>query len=468
MDKERLLGALEQNFAYLEEKPEEAGWKITFGYDGEPRFSVVEEKPGIVFRYDEALRSLEQNTSLLEEKEIEIRKEDAKPKITKEDISAAIPEAVQILSRAPIRVSVEKASWQITASTAAKWLIVSKENGVLKADLSKEAVKESLKEWGRAYGLEQEPKNAKFSLKDGKVVEFQTSENGLHIASDKNINAIRNALLKDGSAEPLALSLETVEPEFTTGEVNTFGIKELIGTGITSFTGSPKNRRLNIKIAVEKLNGLIIPAGEDFSLVKAIGNIDADAGFKEELVIKGNKTTPEFGGGLCQIATTVFRSALKSGLPILERQSHSYRVSYYEPPVGMDATIYLPKPDLIFKNDTGAAILVLGSVSGDNLSFEFWGASDGRIAETTKPIVSNITAPPPPKLIMTDELPPGVKKCTEKAHNGADAVFTYTIAYPDGKKDEQVFRSHYRAWQEVCLQGVEPGEVISAEAIPAP
>lgn len=467
LDKERFLSALEQNFSYLEKPPQEAGWKITFSGNGTPDFKVVEESSGIVFLYDEALRELEESVYALTPKEIELRKHGADPEIKKEDVAVSVPEAKKILSRGPIAVTAAGKAWKINPEAIAKWLIIKKEKGVANADLDKEAIKLSLKEWGRDYGIEQDPKNAKFRLEGGKVVEFQTSANGIHIASDKNVSAI-HSLLTSGAIqkEDLVLATEISEPEFTTDEVNTFGIKELIGTAVTSFAGSPKNRRYNIKIALEKLNGLIIVQGEDFSLVKAIGNVDADAGFKEELVIKGNKTTPEFGGGLCQIATTVFRSALASGLPILERQNHSYRVTYYEPPAGMDATIYLPKPDLVFKNNTGASILVLGSVSGDNLTFEFWGASDGRVAESAKPVVKNITTPPPAKLIMTDELPPGVKRCTEKAHNGADASFTYTVTMPDGSKKEQTFLSHYRPWQEVCLQGVKPGEALSSETTP--
>lgn len=458
LDKERLLSALKQNFGYLEKPPQEAGWKITFGRDGAPDFKVVEESSGTVFLYDEALRKLEESIYTLSPAEIELQKHGADPKIKKEDVAVSVPEAKKILSRGPVTVEASDKSWKIRPETIAKWLIIKKEKGVANADLSRDEIKLSLKEWGRDYGIEQEPKNAKFRLDGGKVVEFQTSANGIHIASDKNVSSIRSLLLTGAiQKESLVLETEIVEPEFTTDEVNTFGIKELIGVSTTSFSGSPKNRRHNIKVALEKLNGLIIAQGEDFSLVKAIGVVDADTGFKEELVIKGDRTTPEFGGGLCQIATTVFRSALSSGLPILERQNHSYRVSYYEPPVGMDATIYLPKPDLIFKNNTGASILILGSISGNDLTFEFWGTKDGRIAETTKPVVTNITSPPPPKLIMTDELPPGVKRCTEKAHNGADAVFTYIVTAADGTKTEQIFRSHYRPWQEVCLQGVEPG-----------
>ena len=71
----------------------------------------------------------------------------------------------------------------------------------------------------------------------------------------------------------------------------------------------------------------------------------------DEALALVSRRGPEFGGGLCQIGTTMFRVTMNAGLPILERQNHSYRVRYYEPPVGMDVTIYEPKPDFRFRND---------------------------------------------------------------------------------------------------------------------
>lgn len=244
------------------------------------------------------------------------------------------------------------------------------------------------------------------------------------------------------------------------------GIKEIIGVGRSDFSGSPSNRRKNIANGVKKLDGTIVMPGEEFSLLKALGPIVASEGWLPELVIKGNKTVPELGGGLCQIGTTTFRGALASGLPITVRQSHSYRVRYYEP-AGTDATIYEPNPDFRFKNDMTTPVLIhVYTTDGDELIYEFWGTRDGRgtqfigqqtvsVVDDLKPSIFNVTSPPPTRLIETLDLKPGQKKCTEVAHAGADTEFTYTVTYANGIKNEQVFRSHYRPWQAVCLVGVE-------------
>ena len=79
-----------------------------------------------------------------------------------------------------------------------------------------------------------------------------------------------------------------------------------------------------------------------------------------------------------------------AGLEVLERHSHSYRVSYYEPPVGFDATIYDPAPDFKFKNDTSHYVLIQAWITGNNMSVELWGTKDGRSVEVDKPQVFNI------------------------------------------------------------------------------
>jgi len=235
------------------------------------------------------------------------------------------------------------------------------------------------------------------------------------------------------------------------------GIKEIIGTGHSNFAGSPKNRRHNIAVGAAAVNGLLLKPGEEFSLVKTLGEVEARTGYLPELVIKENKTIPEYGGGLCQVGTTVFRAALNSGLPITARRNHSYRVAYYEP-AGMDAAVYIPNPDVRFLNDTGSYVLIQARIEGNDFYFDFWGLKDTRKITVSKPVVYNIVRPASTKIVETTDLAPGQKKCTEKAHNGADAYFDYTVVYNPGTADEKIeekrFSSHYVPWQEVCLIGV--------------
>lgn len=315
--------------------------------------------------------------------------------------------------------------------------------------------------------IDQEAVQPRFEISGGRVSSWQVGRSGRQVDLGESAARIAAAFIKL-PPEGAELSVKETVAEELTAE-NSFEIKEIIGTGHSNFSGSPNNRRHNIRTGANALHGLLIKPGEEFSLLRALGEIEAETGYLPELVIKGNKTVPEYGGGLCQIGTTVFRAALSSGLPITARQNHSYRVSYYEP-AGTDATIYDPAPDFRFINDTGNYVLIQARISGNDLYFDFWGKNDGRAATTTYPTIYNIVKPAPTKIIETTELAPGEKKCTEHAHNGADAFFDYTVVYPENSTTTPVqtrrFSSHYIPWQEVCLVGVETASSTSATSTP--
>jgi vancomycin resistance protein YoaR len=293
----------------------------------------------------------------------------------------------------------------------------------------------------------------RFAVVDGRVTNWQNGQDGYQIDLAATAAQIAQNFMSGQNQIPLITTTIVGDNAI---EANNLNIKEVIGSGSSNFTGSPANRRHNIAVGAAALQGLLIKPNEEFSLIKALGEIDDKTGYLQELVIKDNKTTPEYGGGLCQIGTTVFRTALATGLPITMRQNHSYRVSYYEP-AGTDATIYDPLPDLRFINDTGNYILIQSHIVKNTLYFDFWGTSDGRVATTTAPVIYNIVKPEPTKTIFTTDLQPGQKKCTESSHNGADAYFDYTVIYPAGATTtpvhERRFKSHYVPWQAVCLIG---------------
>ena len=361
-----------------------------------------------------------------------------------------------------IQFAYKNRTWNILKNTFLNALDLRNKGEKIFVVITEEGFNEMLENTRR--DLDQAPRDAKFEIENGRVTEFQSSKDGIEILLTPTLNQA-NSILQNSttSAIQFPLSVSVVPSETPNAAVNDLGINELLATGRSDFSGSPANRRHNIAIGSDSLNGLLIAPGEEFSLVAALGDIDGSTGYKEELVIKGNETIPEFGGGLCQVGTTIFRATLNSGLPITERQNHSYRVRYYEP-AGTDATIYGPHPDYRFVNDTGSHILIQTHIEGDELVYELWGTNDGRVAKKTDPVVYNITSPPPTKYIETLDLAPGQIKCTERAHNGADAAFDYAVIYPDGEVKEETFTSHYRAWQEVCLLGVE--ELSTAESEP--
>ncbi len=299
------------------------------------------------------------------------------------------------------------------------------------------------------------PKDARFSISDGHVTVIEPSSEGKVIIADEAASKIVAALEK-GELKSIDLPYKKEEPSIAAREaadIEKYGLKEIIGSATTSFVRSPQNRISNIKTGANAISGALVKPGEEFSTIGKLGSIDASTGYLPELVIKENETIPEFGGGLCQVSTTLFRAAMNAGLKITERQNHSYRVSYYEPPVGMDATIYSPRPDFKFINTTDHYILIQGKVEGTKITFDIYGTKDGRTVNITDPVVYGVTAPGEDIYIDDPTLAPGEVKQIDHGHPGAKASFEYTVTKGGKAINRQTFKSAYVAWSAKFLRG---------------
>jgi len=446
MDEQEIKNNLEDNLKSIEQQPHDAGFTLQSNGD----LKVVKDQAGYFFDLDGAISQAKYDLAQLIVEPIDLKSVYYEPKVKVADVEQMEPKVLEMLNLAPIVLQYQDQSWRINKNLLSQWLMLDKnKNNVIELSFNPDEIALYLHQISQS--INQDALDAKFKMAGDRVVEFQPSRIGQELNLDTSTSVIAQNILSGIST--INLVVDATTPQVLTQDANNLGIKELIGEGVSNFAGSPVNRRHNIAVGAKILNGLVIKPGEEFSLVKALGTIDAKAGFLPELVIKGDRTVPEFGGGLCQIGTTTFRVALYAGLPITARTPHSYRVVYYEP-AGMDATIYDPQPDLRFINDTGANILFETKIDGDKLIFDFYGTSDGRKIDITQPKLSNIVQPEAPLEIKTTDLPPGTRKKLESAHAGADAEFTRTITYADGSQKINTWKSHYRPWQEVWMVGV--------------
>lgn len=449
IDRVRLKNVLQSILAGAESPSNNARPKIV-GQDVE----IEEHTFGLGFDYDLLTQKVEERIVALSDEPIVTDLRFVEPAIKKEDVSDALVEKIRKIVQQDrvILLNYEEQKWEIEKGKYLPWLAFHKSDQQVRLVFDEQSVIEYLLKEVNPK-IDKPAKDPKFSIVNGRVTEFQSSQAGISVEVEKLLAEINNQFFEEEN-NSFTIPVKETKPSQAVQDINDLGIVEIIGVGKSSFKGSPPNRVHNIKTGASAINGLVVKPGEIFSLVGALGKIDASNGYLPELVIKGNKTTPEYGGGLCQIGTTTFRAAVDSGLPITERRNHSYRVSYYEP-AGTDATIYDPKPDFKFTNDTGSNVLIVTKVIGTDLRFEFWGKKDGRIIDYSKPRIFNIVKPGPTKLIETTDLKPGEKKCTEKPHSGADAEFDYKVIYSSGETKQQTFKSHYIPWPEVCLIGVE-------------
>jgi len=233
-----------------------------------------------------------------------------------------------------------------------------------------------------APSLNREPIDAKLEFHNSRADIFTPSASGKMLNIDSSSAIVASAILNNKPS--VSLEFDTIEPQITLDKINNLGINTLLGLGESDYGKSSSSRIFNIKLGMTKFNGIILKPGEEFSFNKFLGEVDEKSGYRAELVIKGGALVSEYGGGLCQVATTFFRAAILSGLPIIERKPHSFSVQYYNPQ-GFDATIYPGITDLRFSNNTPAHILIQTRVIGSKLMVEVYGSSDGRKVEMDGP-----------------------------------------------------------------------------------
>jgi vancomycin resistance protein YoaR len=241
------------------------------------------------------------------------------------------------------------------------------------------------------------------------------------------------------------------------------GITELLWSETSYFYGSSAERIQNIQAAAARFHGVFVAPGETFSMGETMGDVSLENGFAEALIIFGGRTIKGVGGGVCQVSTTLFRTAFFAGFPIVERYSHAYRVSYYERQpaavdprfAGLDATVYFPLVDFKFKNDSPYWILMetYVNVNARTLTWKFYSTKDGR--SMTWDTTGRSTWSPRRHLSIEEnlELKKNEMKQVDWAANGADVTVTRTV-YQNGNvlfQDRVV--THYEPWRAVCEYG---------------
>jgi len=248
--------------------------------------------------------------------------------------------------------------------------------------INKESLKIFLDDLARK--INKDPTDARLQIQEGKVSVFVPEEDGVSINIEKSLEIIEEYFKNDEIKEELEIAYIITHPSISAKSINNLGISKIISEGRSNFKGSTRSRIYNINVATKRFQGVLISPGEEFSFIEILGEVDGEHGYLPELVIKKDKTEPEFGGGICQVSTTTFRAAINAGLKITARRNHAYPVQYYNPQ-GMDATVYVPRPDLRFINNTPGHILIQTEINGTELVFKFYGTDDGRKIEIEGP-----------------------------------------------------------------------------------
>lgn len=459
-DRYQVIRALQEKFSTVVLKKE-----ASFSWDPKQKEIIVtQEQAGYVFQEEELFLALEDRTKHFSSDPIILHARIENPEIHATDLEPFKGQAIGLLPKT-ITITTPDGiigEWKISFPQhihLLSWKYRGDTNSPLPYEpfFNENAVNQFLHDAEITQNIERGTGKMHISTDEEKKIAFEgNSIPGREIDREKFIT-----LLNEFSPSFVLPILEIPAEVEISGELQTLGIRELIGRGYTTFYGSPKNRIHNINVGVKTYDGLLVPPGGTFSFNENLGEVEASTGYKPELVIKPEGTIPEFGGGLCQVSTTMYRAALYTGLPIVDRSPHSYAVTYYSQigGHGIDATIYPGSKDLKILNDTPGYILIHAYADQVSAAFEFFGTKDGREVTMEGPYITNKIGPPPDQIIFTTDIPAGKKTLKEKPHGGFSATW-YRYVKKGGETIKETIFSRYRAMPAKYIIGGEgPSQV---------
>jgi len=370
-------------------------------------YSLQHSTQGVAVNREQLINNLKQQINTFTSEPINLELFLGRPEVENNEVDSAKQKAQKVLANQPYYLTFEGEKYEIDKTILIDWIIFEPikeedyDNLILGFNLDIEKVKKYLDRV--ASKVDQPVTNAQLKTERNKAIIFAPDQPGFEVKKEQTFDNLVKNILADPPIKTTAIIADKALPKIKLWETNQLGIKKLIGQGISSFAGSPANRKHNIKTTVNKLNGYILNPNEEFSFNAFLGETGPEQGYKAELVIKKDKTTPEYGGGVCQVSTTFFRAAINTGLKITERQHHAFPVVYYNPQ-GFDATVYDPKPDLRFVNNTPNHLLIQASIQGSQVIVNFYGTDDNRQIKIKGPYILESNEDGSMKAVLTQEV----------------------------------------------------------------
>lgn len=197
---------------------------------------------------------------------------------------------------------------------------------------------------------------------------FAGEQTGIAINEEQLKSDIQSALSAKQFDKVITVSASEVQPEYSTAAAKQK--YKTIGTYTTNTTSNSK-RNTNIRLAAEALNGTIVGPGQEVSFNDTVGQRTEAKGYQGAAAYNNGEVVQEIGGGVCQVSTTLYNAALKAGMKISMRRSHTFEPSYVTP--GMDATVSWGGPDFRFINTSSSAIGIKASYSNQTVTVSIYG-----------------------------------------------------------------------------------------------
>jgi vancomycin resistance protein YoaR len=372
------------------------------------------------------------------------------PSVRPDELRPALAQARRALS-APIWLQLGERRWRLRPRGVAKLLSLP-HDGSTTVDVAGPGADAFFTRFGKRIG--RAPVDANFRITGGGVVEVVPHKSGVRIDVEAMSAAIRKAALSE-TARIARVVVARAHPELTTSEARAMGITRVLAGYTTAYAGTA-DRIHNLQLAVSLIDGALIPPGGTFSLNERVGERTTERGFRVAPVIVGGEYKEDVGGGVSQVATTVFNAAWEAGLKIVERNPHSLYISRYQ--LGRDATVNYPDLDLKFRNDTPRWLRMFGWSGSSGITIAIAGAPTGRRV-VSKAGELTVTGPVPIKRVPDPMLTVGQRAVEEEGTNPTAVTVTRTVFRRDGSVlYEETWRTAYRGEKRVVRVGTKKPE----------
>jgi vancomycin resistance protein YoaR len=370
------------------------------------------------------------------------------PAVRADDLRPVLAQARRALS-APVRLELGKTWWRMRPKRIAELLALPRD-GTRAISIGGPGAERWLNRFGETVG--RPATDARFVTDGSGGVGIVPHTAGLALDEQAMRVSLLRAVLAPPARRVAAVSVGRKAPQLTTSEARATGIDTVLASYSTFYSGTADRTR-NLQLAVSLLDGTLVAPGGTFSLNDAVGPRTIERGFRSAPVIIGNEYEEDVGGGVSQVATTVFNAAWEAGLKIVERAPHSLYISRY--PDGRDATVNYPDLDLKFRNDTSRWLVVLGASGSDGIAITIAGPATGRrVVSSPGPL--QVTGEPPIKRVNDPRLLVGTTVVEEQGSPPRTIAVERTVYNRDGSVlYDETWRTNYRGEKRVIRVGTK-------------
>ena len=282
---------------------------------------------------------------------------------------------------------------------------------------------------------------------------------------DFDLEAAKEMLKED--KEEYVIDLKITIPEITTNKIGSEAFPDLLSTFSTKYDASNTPRTTNLKLAMNKLNGVVVSPGETFSYNKTLGKRTAEAGYREAGGFAGGRVVQTLAGGICQISSTLYDAVVYANLDIVERHNHMFLAGYVG--AGKDATVVYGVYDFKFKNTRKYPIMIKTSIGGGVAKIDIFGIKED--VEYEVEISSKILSYTPFKVVRENDssLAPGKERVTQNGMNGCKSI-TYKILKLNGKEVSRTVLSSdtYDPMNKIIKVGPSKTTEVSTQPVEEP